>query len=34
MYVNPIINKHREILEIYTQNNNTIPEDMWDEIMI
>lgn len=31
---NPIINKHREILEIYTQNNNTIPEDMWDEIMI
>ena len=31
---NPIINKHREILEIYTQNDNTIPEDMWDEIII
>ncbi len=31
---NPIINKHREILEIYIQNDNTIPEDMWDEIII
>ncbi len=30
---NPIINKHKAILEFYEQNNNTIPEESWDDIL-
>lgn len=30
---NPVINKHKAILELYTQNNNSIPEEKWDEIL-
>ena len=30
---NPVINKHKAILELYEQNNNVIPEEAWEEIL-
>ncbi len=30
---NKTIKKHKEVLEIYNRNNQTIPEDMWNEIL-
>ena len=30
---NPIINKHKAIMEMYVANDNRIPEEAWDEVL-